>query len=101
MIGLETALALAITHLVKPGHMSLSHLLEKLTTNPADLYHLDAGYIAVGGKADMVVFSEDESWTVESFRSKSSNSPFIGEKLQGKVKYTICNGKIVYSDSEI
>ena len=49
----------------------------------------------------MVVFSEDESWTVESFRSKSSNSPFIGEKLQGKVKYTICNGKIVYSDSEI
>ena len=69
MIGLETALALAITHLVKPGHMSLSHLLEKLTTNPADLYHLDAGYIAVGGKADMVVFSEDESWTVEREKS--------------------------------
>lgn len=101
MIGLETALALSVTHLVKPEHMSLMHLLEKLTTNPASLYHLDAGYIAVGGKADMVLFSEDESWTVEnSFRSKSSNSPFIGEKLQGKVKYTICDGKIVYSDSE-
>lgn len=98
MIGLETALALGITHLVKPGHLSLSRFLEKLTVNPAELYHLDAGYIAVGGKADLVIFDENESWTVEHFHSKSSNSPFIGEKLLGKVKYTICDGKIVYRD---
>lgn len=98
MIGLETALALGITNLVKPGYLSISHFLKKLTVNPADLYHLDGGYIAVGGKADMVLFDEHESWTVENFRSKSENSPFIGESLQGKVKYTICNGKIVYQD---
>lgn len=97
MIGLETALALGITHLVKPGYLSLSHFLEKLTTNPANLYHLDAGYVAVGGKADLVIFDENETWTVgEHFKSKASNSPFIGETLQGKVKFTICDGKIVY-----
>ena len=101
MIGLETALALGITHLVKPGHLSLSHFLEKLTVNPAALYHLDAGHVAVGGKADLVIFSEDETWTVgESFKSKASNSPFIGDTLQGKVKFTICDGKIVYSDGK-
>ena len=101
MIGLETALALGITHLVKTGHLSLSHFLEKLTVNPAGLYHLDAGHVAVGGKADLVIFSEDEVWTVgESFKSKASNSPFIGDTLQGKVKFTICDGKIVYSDGK-
>lgn len=99
MIGLETALALGITNLVKPEYLSLSHFLEKLTINPAELYHLDAGYVAVGGKADMVIFDENEQWTVgEHFKSKASNSPFIGETLQGKVKYTICGGKIVYRD---
>lgn len=98
MIGLETALALGITNLVVPEHLSLSRFLEKLTVNPAGLYHLDAGYIAVGGKADILIFDKDECWTVETFKSKSSNSPFIGEKLQGKVKYTICDGKVVYRD---
>ena len=92
-------MALGITNLVKPEYMSLSHFLEKLTTNPAQLYHLDAGYVAVGGKADLVIFNENELWTVgENFKSKASNSPFIGETLQGKVKYTICGGKIVYRD---
>lgn len=99
MIGLETALALGITHLVHPGHLTMGHFLEKLTVNPAKLYHLDAGHVAVGGKADIVIFDEDESWEVtEHFKSKASNSPFIGETLTGKVKYTICDGKIVYRD---
>ena len=101
MIGLETALALGLTHLVAPGHLGLSHFLEKLTVNPAELYHLDAGYVAVGGIADLVIFDANETWTVtENFKSKASNSPFIGDTLTGKVKYTICSGKIVYSDGE-
>lgn len=101
MIGLETALALGLTHLVAPGHLGLSHFLEKLTVNPAELYHLDAGYVAVGGIADLVIFDAHETWTVtENFKSKASNSPFIGDTLTGKVKYTICSGKIVYSDGE-
>ena len=76
-------------------------MLEKLTVNPAQLYHLDAGYVAVGGLADLVIFDENESWTVgENFKSRASNSPFIGDTLTGKVKYTICDGKVVYRDGE-
>lgn len=98
IIGLETALGLAITHLVRPGHLTLLQLMEKMSLNPARLYHLDAGGIEVGKKADLVIFDPDEEWTVGEFVSKSSNSPFVGERLFGKVKYTICSGKIVYQD---
>lgn len=99
IIGLETALSLGITSLVKQGHLTMMELLEKMTVNPAKLYHLDTGYIAVGQDADFVLFDENEVYTVkETFVSKSSNTPFIGWELTGKVKYTICNGKIVYSD---
>lgn len=99
IIGLETALSLGITSLVKEGHLTMMELLEKMTINPAKLYNLDAGYVAVGGKADLVIFDENEVYTVgEQFASKSKNTPFIGWELTGKVKYTICNGKIVYSD---
>ena len=74
------------------------HLLEKMTINPAKLYKLDKGYVKEGAVADLVIFNPDEQWEVRDFDSKSSNSPFIGEKLYGKVKYTICDGKIVYTD---
>ncbi len=98
IIGLETSLALAISSLVKKHNFTLIEILEKMTINPAKLYNLDKGYIREGSVADIVIFDENEEWTVKDFSSKSSNSPFIGEKLQGKVKYTICDGKIVYTD---
>lgn len=96
MIGLETALALGITNLVRKGHLTMIHLLEKMTINPAELYQLDCGSLEVGKNADIVIFDEREKWTVGEFYSKSSNSPFIGETLYGRVICTICNGKIVY-----
>lgn len=98
IIGLETSLALGITSLVRKKHLSLMHLLEKMTINPAKLYKLDKGYVKEGAVADLVIFNPDEQWEVKDFDSKSSNSPFIGEKLYGKVKHTICDGKIVYTD---
>lgn len=99
IIGLETALSLGITSLVKEGHLTMMKLLEKMTINPANLYHLDAGYIAVGKEADFVLFDENETYVVgDTFASKSCNTPFIGWELTGKVKYTICNGKVVYTD---
>ena len=98
IIGLETSLALGITSLVKENHLDLMSLLEKMTINPAKLYNLDRGFIKEGVIADIVIFNPDEIWEVKDFDSKSSNSPFIGEKLYGKVKYTICEGKVVYSD---
>lgn len=96
IIGLETALALGITNLVKRGHLSYMELIEKMTINPAKLYNLDRGRLFEGGKADLVVFNPDEEWIVDEFESKSSNTPFKGMKLYGKVKKTIYRGGIVY-----
>ena len=96
IIGLETALSLGITNLVKNGHLSIMKLIEKMTINPARLYNLDSGYIKEGSSADIVIFNPDEEVIYDKFLSKSSNTPFINQKLFGKVKYTICKGKIVY-----
>ena len=100
IIGLETALGLAVTELVKKGHLTTMQLVEKMCVNPAKLYHFDKGYLTEGGDADIVIFNENEEWTVtdDEIASKSHNTPFIGTKLFGRVKYTICGGKIVYKD---
>ena len=98
IIGLETALSLTITELVRKNRLSLSQALSKLTSNPSTLYKLNKGDISEGKIADICIFNPDESYVVDKFYSKSSNSPFIGQKLFGKVKYTICSGKVVYSD---
>ena len=118
IIGLETSLALGITTLVhgerleqatvrghdddqthgaRSGCLSLAELLSKMTVNPASLYSLDAGRIYEGGPADLVIFDPDEEWTVpDTFASKSSNTPFIGETLRGRIHMTICRGRIVF-----
>ncbi len=96
MLGLEAALPLCIEKLVKEAGMSMMEVLDKLTAKPAAMYNIDRGDLRVGGPADIVIFNPDEKWTVTGFQSKSQNSPFMGEELTGKVKYTICAGKIVY-----
>lgn len=96
--GLETSLGLGITNLVKTGYLSLMELLEKMTWNPAALYHLPGGSIEEGAPADMVIFDPEERWTADTFLSKSSNTPFKGMNLYGKIHYTICNGNIIYED---
>ena len=75
-------------------------LMEKMSLNPAKLYHFDKGYIDEGADADLVIFDENEKWTVsmEDIASKSCNTPFIGTELYGRVKYTICAGQVVYQD---
>ncbi len=99
MIGLETALGLVITNAVRPGMLEIGQMVKALTVNPAELYGLDAGSIYEGGPADIVIFDADKEWTVpEQFASKASNSPFIGNRLYGKVSYTICRGNVVYQD---
>ncbi|GAA0057844.1 dihydroorotase [Streptococcus canis] len=97
MTGLETSLSLGLTYLVEPGHLSLMSLLEKMTINPASLYDFDAGYLAENGPADLVIFSAKEDRIItDQFASKATNSPFVGEKLKGIVKYTIADGEVVY-----
>ena len=97
MTGLETSLSLGLTYLVEAGHLSLTELLEVMTSNPSDLYGFDAGYLAENGPADLVIFADKEKRQVTAdFKSKAANSPFVGEELTGSVKYTICDGEIVY-----
>ncbi|MBC2576795.1 dihydroorotase [Peptostreptococcus canis] len=98
IIGLETALPLSITELVNKDILNMSHMLSKLTINPSRYYNLDRGDISLGKIADICIFDPNEKYTVKEFKSKSKNSPFTNWELYGKVKYTICGGKIVYSD---
>lgn len=98
MIGLETAFALAITHLVNEAGMSLSDVIKKFTINPATLYGFDRGTLSAGKAADITLVDINEKWVVkeEDIKSKSKNSPFIGEELTGRVKMTMCDGRVVY-----
>lgn len=102
IIGLETALALGVTNLVRAGVLPMTKLMEKMSLNPAVLYHLEGskGWIGKEADADLVLFDPEELWIVteEELESKASNTPFIGEQLYGKVKYTICGGRIAYEE---
>ena len=94
--GLETALALGITKLVDEGYLTMKQLLAKMSTNPAAMYHLNAGYLAEGGPADIVLIDAEAQITVGDYASKASNTPFTGWQLKGAVQKTICAGKVVY-----
>ncbi len=98
LIGLETALSLGITKLVNNDIISLNTLIKNMTINPANLYKLNAGSLKIGSYGDVVIFDENEKYTVETFKSKSSNSPAIGEELKGKVKCTLVKGEVVYRE---
>ncbi len=97
MIGLETSLQLGLTHLVATGDLTLSELLAKMTINPANLYGFDVGVLAENSPADLVIFDAEHEFTVPvHFDSKAENSPFVNQKVIGQVKFTICDGEIVY-----
>ncbi|PJI07827.1 MULTISPECIES: dihydroorotase [Clostridium] len=102
MIGLETALSLAVTNLIKKHELNYMEVISKLTVNPAKFYNIDRGYIKENHRADIVIFNPDEKYVVseDGFASKASNSPFIGKELSGKIKVTICKGKVVYRDKK-
>lgn len=96
IIGLETALPLGITNLVDKGALTMSELIAHMTVNPAGMYNLNAGTLSQGAPADLVIFDADAVETAGNYVSKSSNSPFTGQRLKGVVRYTIVNGNIVY-----
>ena len=100
IIGFETALPAEIMNLVDTGELSYLDLVKLTSYNPANLIKIDRGTIEVGKVADITIFDPNEEYvyTKEMIVSKSKNSPFIGKKLKGKVKYTIVGGKIVYEN---
>lgn len=98
IIGLETALSLGITQLVDKGRLSLMQLLRLMSMNPAALYGLDAGYLAQGGPGDIVLVDAGADVVPGQYASKSSNTPFTGWRLKGRVVCTIASGRVVHRD---
>jgi dihydroorotase len=98
IVGLETALAVVIKWLVKPGLIDLATLIDRMSVSPARTFNLPGGSLGRGSVADVTVFDPNREWTVEAskFKSKGRNSPYVGHTLQGVVMCTIVGGKIVH-----
>jgi dihydroorotase len=97
--GLETALGLALRMLHKGQGLSLSRIISLMSTAPAEIVALAGrGALAVGHYADVVIFDAGEQWLYDakSTRSKSRNTPFDGAEMLGRVRATICEGRLVY-----
>lgn len=100
IIGLETALSLGVTKLVGEKGLTHAQLIKCMSTNPAKMYGLNAGTLRPGAPADIVIYDPKGVWTAGNYRSKASNSPFTGQRLQGVVRYTIVNGNVVYESEK-
>ena len=100
VVGLETALSVLLTRLVRPGLLSLGEVLRRLSTTPAAILGLAGGRLEIDAPADLVLIDLDRRWTVDPavFASKSRNTPFAGWELQGKAVMTIVGGEIKYSE---
>jgi dihydroorotase, multifunctional complex type len=103
ILGLETALAVSIEILVRQQKFKLPHVIDLFTRKAAEIVKLPAGTLAEGTAADICLFDPDEKWTYDAKRgfSKSSNSPWHGQTLRGRVKTTICDGRIVFDNGRI
>jgi dihydroorotase len=99
IIGLETALGLALTELVDSGLLRLSDLVNRMSTMPARIFNLPGGTLAPGAPGDVVVIDPAAPWTVrpEEFFSKSRNTPVGGRRLKGRADTTIVRGQVVFA----
>jgi dihydroorotase, multifunctional complex type len=98
IVGLETALALVVTELVGKGIIDFPTLVDRMSTRPAKLFHLDGGTLADGAVADVTVFDPAREWVVDPsrFLSKGRNTPYAGDRLRGRAVYTIVGGRLVF-----
>ncbi|HEU4996734.1 MAG TPA: dihydroorotase [Gemmatimonadaceae bacterium] len=98
IIGFETALAVNLTWLVKPGIVTLPVLIERMSCAPASVFRLPGGTLRKGSLADVTVFDPAAEWVVDAsrFRTKGRNTPYQGMTLSGRVHLTIVGGKVVH-----
>ncbi|MCK9274553.1 MAG: dihydroorotase [Syntrophales bacterium] len=97
LIGLETSLSLSL-RLVEEGILSMSGLIKKMSTNPADILGVSGGSLRHGLPADITVIDPEVTWTVDAarFHSKSRNCPYQGMQLRGRSVMTMVGGEIKY-----
>lgn len=100
VVGLETSLAVTLTRLYHTGKLSLSKIVRLMCVNPRKILNIAGGNFSEGEPADIAIVDLNEEWTVDptKLHGKSHNTCFKGEKLKGKVKMTVLDGKIVYTD---
>jgi dihydroorotase len=98
IVGSETAFALVMTQLVKPGILTLRQMVEKMSVNPAAILQFDRGCIGEGCIADLVIADPEAEYVIDKtrFYSKGRNTPFHGKKVTGRIEYTFVAGKLVY-----
>ena len=103
ILGLETALAVSLETLVQTSRFKLERVIDLMTRRPAALLGLQAGTLEAGAAADICLFDPDEKWTYDARNgfSKSSNSPWHGRTLTGRVKTTVVDGHVVFADGRI
>jgi dihydroorotase len=102
VVGLETALAVGITYLVRTGLLDLGQLVACLSERPARALNLPAGRLEEGAEADFVLIDPERPWTVaaRAFRSRSANSPYLGETLTGRAVATFLRGRLTWRDED-
>ncbi|WP_105992195.1 dihydroorotase [Staphylococcus chromogenes] len=96
IVGSETAFPLLYTHFVKTGEWTLQQLVDYITIKPAQVFDLPYGTLKEGAVADLTLINLDEAYEIKAqdFLSKSSNTPFLGEKVYGKTLFTMVDGEI-------
>lgn len=99
-IGMETSFSGSYTALVKTGEITLNKLIELMSVNPARILGIEGGVLEKGKLADIVLFDENEEWTVDvnKLHGKSKNAVLKNMSLTSKVKYTVLGGKVVFED---
>ncbi|HEY4643880.1 MAG TPA: amidohydrolase family protein, partial [Bacteroidota bacterium] len=99
IVGLETAIGLAMTELVAAKILTLVQLVEKFSTNPRKVLGLPPVKVQEGEKANLTLIAPDVEWTVDvnTFKSRSRNSPFHGRKLKGRAIGVLNNGQFFRS----
>ena len=99
-IGLETLFSAAM-RLYHNEEVSLTRLIEALSSKPAEIFGLPGGTLKAGSNADLIIADLDEPWVVheEDIVSRSKNTPFEGERFSGKILQTIVDGRTIYSDN--
>ena len=99
IVGLETAVSLCLDRLVRPGVISLSRMVELLSSGPARILGVPGGTLALGAPADVTLLDLERRVRVDpdTFVSRGRNTPFAGWELVGSATTTIVSGRVVWT----
>jgi len=103
IVGLETALALTLSYLVEPGHLTLARAVELWTDAPRRIFGLPEVTLEPGSQADLVLFDPRDDWSVDpsAFHTQGRNTPFAGWRLKGRVLVTMLEGRVTHSAEDV